>query len=218
MVRHLQARRSVENVRAAKRGDRWFDAQLPARLRVQSSSHFTPVAIARRAARLLAPQPGMLVLDVGAGVGKFCVTAAREVETATFVGVEVRPHLVRIAAEIARREALSNVHFVTANAFDLDWAAFDSFYLFNPFAEQLFETTFVLDHTIKLEPQNFVAYVTAVRQRLARARVGTRVLTYHGFGAPPPPGYELTCAESMGTDRIALWTKTRSIFDAEDER
>jgi SAM-dependent methyltransferase len=171
--------------------------------------HFTPLDVARHAASLLAPEPGMSVLDVGAGAGKFCLAAALAVPTATFVGVEMRGHLVRLATRLASQLQLQNVRFVHADALDLDWSQFDAFYLYNPFAEQLFETAFVLDQSIKLDPVNFGRYVTAVRQRLAQARMGTRLVTYHGFGAPPPLGYDLDRLEPAGSDRVELWIKTR---------
>jgi len=46
-----------------------------------------------------------------------------------------------------------------------------------------------------------------VTEQLAVAKVGTRVVTYHGFGAPLPTGYALTTEEACGTDRLQLWIK-----------
>jgi SAM-dependent methyltransferase len=188
--------------------DAAFDDQLPAGLQVKASLHFTPVAVARHAARLLAPEPGMSVLDVGAGAGKFCITAALEVPRARFVGVEWRPHLVRLATRLARAWAASNTCFVHGDAFAVDWSAYDAFYLFNPFEEQLFEHALMLDRTIELEPTNYFRFAEAVRRRLAEARLGTRVVTYHGFGASPPAGYVLASTSPIGTDCVQLWIKT----------
>jgi len=184
-----------------------FDHQLPVRLRVKSSLHFTPVAVARRAARLLAPDPAMRVLDVGAGPGKFCVIAGREVPSCTFVGVEIRPHLVALARKLAARAHVHNVSFVDGNALDLDWTSFQAFYFYNPFAEQLHDRSLTLDPRLALEPSRFLDYVTGVAQRLASARLGTRVVTYHSFGAPTPSGYELVETHPIGTDRLDLWIK-----------
>ena len=50
-----------------------------------------------------------------------------------------------------------------------------------------------------------------VRQRLAQARSGTRVVTYHGFGAEPPEGYVLKADEACGSDRLQLWVKAYSV-------
>ena len=37
--------------------------------------------------------------------------------------------------------------------------------------------------------QRYRTCVRLVRERLAALPLGTRVVTYHGFGAPPPAGY-----------------------------
>lgn len=192
-----------------------FDHQLPQRIQMKSSVHFTPVAVARCAARLLAPRPGMRVLDVGSGPGKFCVVAAREVPEATFLGVEIRPHLVHMARKLASRVGVQNVGFVHANAMDLDWSAYDAFYFFNPFAEQLHDEPFLLDRSLTFEPSKFLEYVMATRERLAAAAIGTRVVTYHSFGDAAPHGYDLVESHAMGTDRLELWVKTRHICNVE---
>ncbi len=196
--------------------DHIFDHQLPQRVRMKSSVHFTPVAVARCAARLLAPRPGMRVLDVGSGPGKFCVIAACEVPEATFTGVEIRPHLVHMAHKLASRVGVQNVSFVHADAMDVDWSAYDAFYFYNPFAEQLHEA-FLLDRSLSFEPSKFAEYVTAVRQRLSAAALGTRVVTYHSFGAPAPLGYEYIESHVIGTDRLELWIKTRHICHVEQD-
>src|SRR4051794_37888374 len=60
--------------------DRVFDAVYPSWARQKSSLHWTPVHIAVRAATLLAERRGARLLDIGAGVGKFCIVAAAAVE------------------------------------------------------------------------------------------------------------------------------------------
>ena len=100
--------------------DQLFDDQLPTSMRVHAPVHFTRVAVAKISARLLAPDAGMRVLDVGSGPGKFCLVAARVVPEATFVGVELRPHFVRLARKLATRAALANVEFIHSNAMDLN--------------------------------------------------------------------------------------------------
>ena len=190
--------------------DELFDHQFPRAMQMKSALHFTPVAVARRAARLLAPESGMRVLDVGAGPGKFCLVAAREVPSCSFVGVEIRPHLVKLAGKLAGRLRVTNACFIGGDAFDLDWSAFDAFYFYNPFAEQLSDPLFKLDRTLTLAPSRFLELVTSTRERLAAARVGTRVVTYHSFGAPAPYGYDLVQTERIGTDQLELWIKTRA--------
>lgn len=193
-----------------------FDVQLPRRLRMKSALHLTPVAVARQAAHLLAPEAGMRVLDVGAGPGKFCMIAASEVPTCTFVGVELRPHLVELAHELAARRGIANARFVDGDAMALDWADYDSFYFYNPFAEHLQDPTLLLDRTLAVDPSHFLDYVLGARARLDAARIGTRVVTYHGLGAPPPSGYDLVNTRATGTDHLELWIKRRQPVTSTD--
>ncbi len=200
-------------VSSAHDEDHAFDHQLPQRMRVKSGIHFTPVAVARCAARLLAPRPGMRVLDVGSGPGKFCVVAACEVPEATFVGVELRPHLVHMARKLASRIGVPNVRFIHGDAMDVDWSAYDAFYFYNPFAEQLHDAELLLDRSLSCEPAKFVEYAAAARQRLSIAAIGTRFVTYHSFGASAPSGYDLVESHSLGSDRLELWIKTRDVLE-----
>lgn len=189
--------------------DEAFDCQLPRRLQMKSALHLTPAGVAREAAHLLAPRPGMRILDVGAGPGKFCVLAAREAPGCTFVGVELRPSLIKLARKLAARTALPNVSFVEGNALDLDWSDYDAFYFYNPFGEQLLGKAFQLDRTLALHPARFLDYVRGARERLAAAPIGTRIVTYHGLGAPPPRGYERVNTPVTGAYRLELWIKCR---------
>jgi hypothetical protein len=188
--------------------DREFDRLLPESLRGKAEVHFTPVEVARRAAQLLVDRPCAWILDVGSAVGKFCLTGAELVPDAMFVGIERRRYLVQVANALADRLGLRNATFVHGDAVQLDWSVFDGFYLFNPFAEHLRDTTPALDATIELDPAFFLHYVRFVRARLAEARIGTRVVTYHGFGAPPPSGYTRFGCEEIGTGDLELWVRT----------
>jgi len=187
-----------------------FDEHLSRRLRNKSAVHFSPVAVARIAARLLAPKPGTRVLDVGSGVGKFCLVAAIANPASTFVGVEFRPHLASVARRIARELVVPNAQFLNGNAFDLDWNEYDAFYFYNPFAEQLHCVPFLLDHLLELAATSFLEYVSAARRRLGVAPLGTRVVTYHGLGAPLPDGYELV--SSREHRNLELWQKTKAVL------
>jgi hypothetical protein len=189
--------------------DEGFDSLLPDEWRARAAQHFTPAAVARLAAYWLCAKPEAWILDVGAGVGKFCAMAAAAVPAATFVGVERRPHLARVASTISEALRLSNMKILQADVVELDWAMFDGFYLFNPFAEHLRDNTPILDQTIELDPAYYLFYVSFVREQLAQARDGTRVVTYHGFGADLPPGYALARAQPFGAGMLELWIKRR---------
>jgi SAM-dependent methyltransferase len=180
-----------------------FDDLYPPPIAALASRHFTPVDVARRAADLLVEGAGSHVLDVGSGVGKFCVVGALTTG-ARFTGVEHRPHFVEHSRELARRLHVENAEFVHADATTMDWGRFDGIYLFNPFAENLWTP---LDSTVPVEPRLFHQYVQETKERLRATRKGTRVVTFHGFGASMPAGFRLAWREPAGADVLDLWIK-----------
>ena len=171
--------------------------------------HFTPPAVSSQIARLLAPHAGARVLDVGCGPGLFCIAGALGAPWAEFVGIEWRPRLVSIARLVGDHLGVANARFIAGDALELDWSDYDAFYLFNPFAEHLLESPFVIDRSVRLEPSQFARHVAIVQAKLANLPVGARVATYHGFGGALPDDYALATRREHGTDRIELWVKVR---------
>jgi SAM-dependent methyltransferase len=185
-----------------------FDRLYPEWAREHSAIHWTPVQVARRAAELLVVRPGTRVLDVGSGVGKFCLIGALHVP-GVFYGIEQRFHFVKVAHDLAQRLGLSRARFLHGNMLDAHWAGFDAFYLYNPFAENIASMSEAIDTTVERSPLLFRAYIQGVRERLDRARRHTRVVTYHGFGGEMPPDYRLELEEHSGTEVLELWVKAR---------
>jgi len=199
MTRHALARR-------AELSDAELDQVFPDELRERSELHWTPVAVAMRAAELLAPSPELRVLDVGAGVGKVCLIGAI-LTGAMWWGVEQDAVLVAAANRAAWALDIDRrTRFVHGDGSRLAWDEFDAFYFYNPFT------------TLMLAPHAspFLRYATIqgtlrrIEQRLATARVGARVVTYHGFGGKLPAGYRLISREPAGSDALELWIRDAS--------
>lgn len=188
--------------------DSAFDALYPAPVRERSEIYWTPVSVAVRAAALLAPEPGMSVLDVGAGCGKPCCIGAL-VTTALWHGVERDPELV--ATAYATAVALRVDHrtsFSVGDATRIAWNRFDAVYLFNPFEAALFADG-PLDEPY-YQTRRWLAYcdeLEATEDRLADMPAGTRVVTYHGFGGDLPGNYSLAYRDPVETGFLSLWIK-----------
>jgi SAM-dependent methyltransferase len=186
--------------------DRHFDQVYPSPLRFLSRVHWTPVKVARAAARLLVDAGATSILDVGAGAGKFCIVGALTT-SASFVGLEQRSQLVEVARDAAARLGARRVRFVTANIVDADWDGFDGVYLFNPFYEQV-GTLIAIDKEAERSRSLYHRYVKVTEQKLATLPSGTVVVTYHGFGGTMPPDYETIHDQPAGNDRLVLWQKS----------
>lgn len=196
--RSLRERRLVDSV---------FDDVYPTTVRAVSSSFWTPVAVATRAAELLVQSASTRVLDIGSGAGKFCIVGAA-VTGARFTGIEHRQHLVQVARLAADRLGIDGACFVHGSFDTVDVASFDAVYLFNPFGENLWDTDDFLDDTVELSRERFMADIDHVERLLTEARVGTRVVTYHGFGGEMPFGYRLVLSEYRHSGDLELWVKT----------
>jgi SAM-dependent methyltransferase len=186
--------------------DAQFDMLFPPTLRWLSARHWTPVEVALRAAELLVEGPQSKILDVGSGVGKFSLIGALTTP-GFFAGVEQRPTLVAAAQQAAHRLGVTRASFLARNMEEVDWRKFDAFYLYNPFYENLDGTT-KIDDAVICDDCLFPYYIEIVQRKLSELRVGTRVVTYHGFGGSFPSGYERALQEPFRDDFLEMWTKT----------
>ena len=187
--------------------DMEFDAFYPVPVRVVSSQFWTPVEVAIRAAQLLVVDHRTRVLDVGSGVGKLCVIGALTTG-ASFTGIEHRSHLVDVAREHATRMQASGAKFIHGRFHVLSWTEFDAVYFYNPFHENLYSLSEHLDDTVEVSHARFRFDIELAQGLLAAAKIGTRAVTYHGFGGRMPKGYTLFSSEQRGSDRLQLWLKT----------
>jgi hypothetical protein len=182
--------------------DAVFDRLYPDHVRRLSTVHWTPVAIAQRAAALLAPEPGMRVLDVGAGPGKLCCVGALG-HGGTWHGIELNPTLVEAGAAAARRLGIErSTRFSAGDMCQLDWDRFDSLYFYNPFESLLFGGPADDDRWTV-----FADRVARTEERLSELSSGTRVVTFHGFGGEMPSSYALSFTEAIDDGELALWIK-----------
>jgi predicted RNA methylase len=195
---------------ALRRGERVydqvFDDVFPWQARRASNVHWTPVEVAVRAAKLLTEGvEAPVVLDVGAGIGKFCAVAAAIVR-GTVVGVERRAHLIEIARGAAAKLGVA-IELLHGTIEDHDLSAVNGVYMFNPFGENLAAREDHLDETVELGGDVFWRDVAATQRFLRRAQLGTRVVTYCGWGGAMPKGYELVLRERL-MGPLELWRKT----------
>jgi SAM-dependent methyltransferase len=175
--------------------DARFDRLFGERLVPLSGLHFTPVAVAARAAAWLTEAGATEVADLGAGAGKFCLVGAA-LTGAAFTGLELRPGLVEVARAAARRLGLANARFVEADVLSAPLRRHQAFYVCNPFAEGEAEPDEWLDPALPAADKEKAA--AALAARLATLPPGTRVAVHCGLGAPMPAGFRLVSSEPIG--------------------
>jgi SAM-dependent methyltransferase len=185
------------------RKDVVFDDLYPEHIQNLSQMHWTPVEIARKAADFLAI-PNARVLDIGSGVGKFCMVAGFFHPAATFYGIEQREELYTFA-EIAKAEIdVPNVRFIHGNLTDLDFSGFDHFYFYNPFYENI-EPDSRIDYAVETSFELYDQYSRLVYQMLAEKPSETRLVTFHAPDSQVPPGYQLV--NNSYSRVLKMWIK-----------
>ncbi len=184
--------------------DTAFDALYPPAIRRHAFTHFTPVAVARAAARFLATKAGTRVLDVGSGAGKFCCVGALATE-GKFIGVERRPALHSAAVNFAKQQQIERAEFVLADIKEIRFSTYDAFFLFNPFYENK-GVDEPIDDSVALESKQYDFYCAYVREQLADCPRGTRLATYYSFfDDVPEAAYRLVEENTLA--KLCFWER-----------
>lgn len=168
-------------------GDREFDLIYPKSVRRHAEQHFTSLSVALKASAFLVERPQARVLDIGSGAGKFCLIGAATT-TGHFTGIEQRPDLVKLSNRIASSYSIRNTTFIHGNILTADFHAYDAFYMFNPFFENV-STSPRMDEKVLSNPALFGSYSSFVYERLGALRQGTRLATYYTSPSLVPASY-----------------------------
>lgn len=186
--------------------DEEFDQLYPASIQRLSEQHWTPIKVARKAARFLVQRSGTRVLDVGCGPGKFCVIGA-VVTDGYFTGVEQRPHLAAIAKDLISSQHIPRAEIIEGNVMNVHFSDFDAFYLYNPFQENILPEM-KIDSKVQMEARLYTTYTEYVERQLAEAPKGTRVVTYMSQCEEIPSCYD--CERQAFGGYLKLWIKNRN--------
>lgn len=195
VFKHLAGKIKVE--------DKDFDLIYPKSFRGISEFHFTPVHVAIQAAKFLGQYKSTRILDIGSGVGKFCMIGSVKAK-GNFTGVEYRKSLSNMADKIARRYQLDNVEFIHSNINRIDFKDFDAFYFFNSFYENMQNESKINDE-VRLSPDSYHAYSNYVKDQLDTMPIGTRVVTYFSYMKEMPESYKILKVDFEG--KLKMWKK-----------
>ena len=153
-----------------------------------ASIHWTPIQVAKKAAEFLSVGKSPKILDIGSGAGKFCLAAAYYQPKAFFYGIEQRKELVKAANTALEILQLPNVSFINENIVAIDLKAYDHFYFFNSFYENL-DDYFKIDNEILYSAELYSTYQSYVYKQLEKKSAGTRIVTFHSTEDEIPEQY-----------------------------
>lgn len=190
--------------------EKWFasDAQFnrlyPDFIQLKAQRHWTPLVVARKAANFLAAESNKRILDIGSGVGKFCLAAAHYRPKAFYFGIEQRKQLVNHAEAAKEVLQFENVFFTNGNFTQLDFTKYDHFYFYNSFYENIAGTD-KIDNSIDYSLELFNYYNRYLYKQLEQKPAGTRLAAFHSLEDEMPPGYHIVGSEMGGL--LKFWIK-----------
>jgi SAM-dependent methyltransferase len=184
--------------------DKVFNSLYPKPIREVAEKHWTPLAVAEKAAAFLAASPDAKVLDIGSGSGKFCLTAAYRHPLSLVYGIEQRANLVVLSTELAEKLKLQNVFFISDNITNIDFCNYDNFYFYNSFYENITGTQ-KIDFNVEYSDELYNYYNRYLYKQLAKKPAGTRLVTYHSFGSEIPSDYEVVHTDY--NEFLKFWIK-----------
>jgi SAM-dependent methyltransferase len=186
------------------KSDETFDLLYPLSIQVLAQKHWTPISVAKKVANFLAEENNVRVLDIGSGVGKFCLTAANYKRDALFYGVEQRRTLIDEAEAAKEILSLNNVTFIHGNFTQLDFKKYDHFYFYNSFYENLVCTN-KIDDSIDYSGELYNYYHRYLYNELQQKPPGTRLATFHTIEDDIPNTYQIVNSEME--DHLRFWVK-----------
>jgi SAM-dependent methyltransferase len=190
--------------------DAAFDHFLSDPMRSLSARHWTPLAVAVRAAQWFDECNIRTVVDIGSGAGKFCVAAALA-GYCHFTGLEHRARLVASARRLAHRFGVEDrTHFIYGALGEVRLPSVDAYYLFNPFEENVAGAKERIDESVELSSERWTRDLRATHALLSRAAAGTYVLIYNGFGGVLPTSYRRVRLARELPNPLCLWRKAPS--------
>lgn len=183
--------------------DEQFDAIYPFEIRELSDRHWTSVYVAKLSAGYLCNQKNVKVLDIGSGVGKFCLVGATLHPKSDFYGVDIRQNLINISNSIKTKYAIPNTSFFQKDVLQMDFSGYDGIYFFNSFQEKIDKTS-VIDRHSEISVDMYMTYVNHIFNELNKVPVGTKLVTYYSEEFYVPKTFKLISTHIKGELKFYL--------------
>lgn len=186
------------------KSDEKFNSLYPLPIKNVAEKHWTPIAVAEKAAAFLAVSNDEKILDIGSGCGKFCLVAAHLYPQTKFYGIEQREGLVSISEQVADQLQIKNVFFTCNNIAKVEFSDYNHFYFYNSFYENIASAQ-KIDEDVVYSEKLYDYYNRYLYKQLDKKPAGTRLVTYHSFGKEVPRGYEIVHTDY--NEYLKFWIK-----------
>jgi len=190
--------------------DQDFDRLYPQEIQNLSQIHWSSIEAIKTAIDFFSAtlRPGAKILDVGSGVGKFCIFGSL-ISEFNFIGVEKRKKLFNISNKISSKLKNNNVSFMCRDVINLDWNTFDGLYMYNPFYESKvpLNAEFRIDNEIDYSEEKYHFYTEKIYKKLQILKQGSIVVAFNGYGGIFPKGYIEKFYKKIDGVGMSLWQK-----------
>ncbi len=173
-------------------------------MRALSVRHWTPLHVTKQAVNFFDTKQECRILDIGSGVGKFCLAGGLYAPNLYFFGVEQRPQLIEHALKAKKLLGLKNVSFIAGNFTQIDFRSYHHFYFYNAFHENIDDSDRI-DDKISYSYPLYDFYARHLHNNLRGMPTGTKIVTYHTLWNEIPREYRLVDSLEKGT--LNFWVK-----------
>ena len=184
--------------------DASFNELFPPFIQLLAKRHWTPLRVVKHAVAFLNTGYNCKILDIGSGVGKFCLAGAAYAPNVHFFGVEQRSFLLDYALAAKKKLRLKNVTFMEANFTQIDLRQYHHFYFFNSFYENLDDSDRI-DEQISHSYSLYDYYVRYLHNSLRTMPAGTKIVSYHTLWDEIPREYRLV--DTLENGALNFWVK-----------
>lgn len=187
--------------------DECWDSLLPSTLQSLSPFQWTPISVIERTWKYLSSDGVTSVVDLGSGVGKFCIYLSLLFsDSIDIFGFEDREELLSVSEGLKKHWGVSKVQFQKANFLTHFPYGHSHYYCFNPLYE-----TIKGSHSIDLKKNKsahqFLKDLQTFKQNLFLLKPKSKLITFHGFGGSFLPGFRLVLNEEISGGEFQVWEK-----------
>ncbi len=198
----------IEKLKAEKIiSDAEFDLIYPTDIRSLSERHWTPVSIAKIVSEFLCYDKNLKILDIGSGVGKFCMVGAALKPHCKFYGVDIREKYTKLSNKLKDTYRIKNIQFLHKDILELSLDSYDCIYFFNSFQERIDDTAYI-DNYSELSYDLYKTYTKYLFFQFDNMPIGTRIATYHTAEFYMPGNYKMV--EKLFNTKLKFYIKTNN--------
>jgi len=183
--------------------DQFFDSLTNKKFSDYSAIHWSKSSTIKSAVDFFIQNNVQNVLDIGSGIGKFCILGA-QFSNIHFTGIEIRKDLHEEAQRIKQKLNIPNLNFIHADIKEINFSDYDAFYYYNPFCEHI-AISEQIDQEIIFSEEKYYEYEDFVVQEMEKLKEGTIIILHHAKTFMLSKNYRLI--DILENGELTFWVK-----------